>query len=359
MKKIDLYIYKKFIGTFFFAIAMLVPIVICFDLAENIDNFIDHHAPWQRVVVDYYLMSIPYFINLFIHLFVFVSVIFFTSKMASRTEIVAILSSGISFWRLLVPYLMAALTIAVMSLYFGNFLIPKTSEIRRHFQDKYIERLSQSAGLNLHVRIAEDEFVYVERYSASRQFGPMFSWEKYDGNKLIHKVTGEMLYHDTLGENSWNIDQYVIRTINDTTENLEMGNNYHTALNLYPKDLINMKKDFEEMDYFELRDHIREMHEKGSVVVKEYEVEMQRRMADPVAIIILTLIGVALSSRKINSGLGGHLGLGIIIAIFYIFFMEVFESYGLYDIMSPFMAVWIPNFIFMAIGIYLLIKAPK
>ncbi len=151
MKKIDLYIFKKFIGTFFFAITMLVLIVIIFDLSENIDSFLKHNAPWQRVLVDYYLLSIPYYINLFIHLFAFIAVVFFTSKMAARTEVVAILSSGISFWRFLCPYLMAALTIAVMSLYFGNFLIPKTNEIRRKFKDEYMESLSESAGRNVHV----------------------------------------------------------------------------------------------------------------------------------------------------------------------------------------------------------------
>ena len=171
MKKIDLYIYKKFIGTFFFAIAMLVVVVIIFDLSENIDSFLKHNAPWQRVMVDYYLMSIPYYINLFIHLFAFIAVVFFTSKMAMRTEIVAILSSGVSFWRFLYPYLWAALTIAIMSLYFGNFLIPKTNEVRRKFKDEYMERLSESAGRNVHVQIGKDEFVYVESYNIFRQYG--------------------------------------------------------------------------------------------------------------------------------------------------------------------------------------------
>ena len=146
MKKLDLYIFKKFIGTFFFAIAMLVLIVIIFDLSENLNSFLKHNAPWQRVLVDYYITSIPYYINLFIHLFAFIAVVFFTSKMAAHTEVVAILSSGVSFWRFLYPYLLAAVTIAVMSLYFGNFLIPKTNEIRRRFKDEYMEKLTHSAG---------------------------------------------------------------------------------------------------------------------------------------------------------------------------------------------------------------------
>lgn len=359
MKKIDLYIYKKFIGTFFFAIAMLVIIVIIFDLSENIDSFLKHNAPWQRVLVDYYLMSVPYYINLFIHLFSFISVVFFTSKMASRTEVVAILSSGISFWRFLYPYLLAALTIAVMSLYFGNFLIPKTNEIRRKFKDEYMERLSESAGRNVHVQIGKDEFVYVETYNIAKQYGFKFTWEKYDGSKLKYKAVSDVLYHDTVAENSWNIDPYAIRTIEGDEETLELGRNYRTLLNLYPKDLYKMKEDFEEMNFFELREQIQGMREKGSEGVKEYEVEMQRRMAAPAAIIILTLIGAALSSRKVRGGIGMHLGIGITIAFAYILFMQISKSYAISGGLSPFMAVWIPNFIFAALGVSLLWKAPK
>ena len=338
MKKIDAYIFKKYLGTFFFAISMLLLVVIIFDLSENIDSFLKHHAPWQRVVVDYYIMSIPYYINLFIHLFAFIAVVFFTSKMAARTEIVAILSSGISFWRFLVPYMFAAICIAVMSLYFGNFLIPKTNEIRRQFKDEYMEKLSQSAGRNVHVQMSKDEFVYVE--------------SKY-------KVMADMLYHDTLALNSWKIDPYAIRHIDGREESIVKGRNLDTIINLYPTDLYKMKEDFEEMDFFELRDHIRGMKEKGSEGVKAYQVEMHTRMSAPAAVLILTLIGAALSSRKIRGGIGMHLGIGITIAFAYILFMQISKSFAISGSLSPFLAAWIPNFIFCVLGIYLLIKAPK
>ena len=359
MRKIDAYIFKKYIGTFFFAISMLILVVIIFDLSENIDSFLKHHAPWQKIVVDYYITSIPYYINLFIHLFAFIAVVFFTSKMAARTEIVAILSSGISFWRFLYPYMLAAVTIAVMSLYFGNFLIPKTNEIRRQFKDEYMEKLSHSAGLNVHVQIAKDEYVYVESYNIAKEYGYKFSWEKYDGNELKYKVMADLLYHDTVAENSWNIDPYAIRTIDGAKENLEKGRNLDTLLNLYPTDLYRMKEDFEEMDYFELREHIRGMKEKGSEGVKEYEVEMHRRMASPAAVIILTLIGAALSSRKVRGGIGMHLGIGIGIAFAYILFLQVSKTFAISGSLSPAIAAWIPNLIFSALGVFLLIKAPK
>ena len=359
MRKIDAYIFKKYIGTFFFAISMLILVVIIFDLSENIDSFLKHHAPWQKIVLNYYVTSIPYYINLFIHLFAFIAVVFFTSKMAARTEIVAILSSGVSFWRFLYPYILAAVAIAVMSLYFGNFLIPKTNEIRRQFKDEYMEKLTHSAGRNVHVQIAKDEFVYVESYNIAKQYGYKFSWEKYDGNELKYKVLSDILYHDTIAPNSWRIDPYAIRNIDGAKESIEQGRNLDTLLNLYPTDLYRQKEDFEEMNYFELRDHIHSMKEKGSEGVKEYEVEMHRRMASPAAVIILTLIGAALSSRKIRGGIGMHLGIGIGIAFAYILFLQVSKTFAISGSLSPALAAWIPNLIFLVLGVILLIKAPK
>ena len=292
-------------------------------------------------------------------MFAFIAVVFFTSKMAARTEIVAILSSGISFWRFLYPYMLAAVSIAIMSLYFGNFLIPKTNEIRRQFKDEYMEKLSQSAGRNVHVQIEKDEFVYVETYNISKQYGYKFSWEKYDGNELTYKVMSDMLYHDTVASNSWKIDPYAIRTIKGEEESLVKGRNLDTLLNLYPTDLYKMKEDFEEMNYFELRDQIQGMKEKGSEGVKAYQVEMHTRMSSPAAVLILTLIGAALSSRKVRGGIGMHLGIGITIAFAYILFMQISKSFAISGSLSPFLAAWIPNFIFCVLGIYLLKKAPK
>ena len=359
MRKIDAYIFKKYIGTFFFAISMLILVVIIFDLSENIDSFLKHNAPWQRVLVDYYVMSIPYYINLFIHLFAFIAVVFFTSKMAARTEIVAILSSGISFWRFLMPYILAALAIAVMSLYFGNFLIPKTNEIRRSFKDEYMEKLSQSSGRNVHVQTGKDEFVYVESFNIAKQHGYNFTWEKYEGSELKFKAIADMLYHDSLGPNSWYFDPYAVRYLNADGETLQKGRNYDTIINLVPTDLYMMKEDFEEMNFFELRDHIQSMKERGSEGVKAYEVEMHQRMSAPAAVIILTLIGAALSSRKVRGGIGMHLGIGITIAFAYILFMQISKSFAISGSLSPALAAWFPNIIFSVVGVFLLKKAPK
>lgn len=359
MKKIDLYIFKKFIGTFFFAISMLILIVIIFDLSENIDSFVKHNAPWQRVLVDYYITSIPYYINLYIYLFTFIAVVFFTSKMAGHSEIIAILSSGVSFWRMLYPYMLAAITLAVLSLYLGNFLIPQTNEIRRKFKDEYMERLSQSAGRNVHIQIGKDEFVYVEAYNITKQYGYKFAWEKYEGSELKYKLMSDVIFHDTVEDNRWLIDPYAIRNIEVGEERIELGRNLDTVLNLRPTDLYIMKEDFEEMNFFELRDHIQGLQARGAEGIKAYQVEMHQRMASPAAILILTLIGAALSSRKVRGGIGMHLGIGITIAFSYILFMQVSKSFAIAGGLSPALAAWIPNFIFCIIGIYLLKKAPK
>ena len=358
MRKLDLYIFKKFIGTFFLAISLLVVIVIVFDLSENLDLFLRHDAPWQRVLVDYYLMCIPYYINLFIHLFTFIAVVFFTSKMATHTEIIAILSSGVSFWRFLYPYILAALTLAIMSLYFGNFLIPKTNEVRRKFKDEYMESLIHSSR-NIHVQIGQDEYVYVETYHITKDLGYRCSWEKYEGNELKTKIMSDVMYHDSIEPYRWRLDPYTIRHIDGGEEHIERGRYLDTVINVLPTDFYMMKEDFEEMDYFELRDQIAKMKRKGTEGVRAYEIEMQQRMSAPAAVLILTLIGAALSSRKIKGGMGMHLGIAITIAFSYVVFMQVTKSFGISGGLSPLLAAWIPNLIFCIIGIFLLKKAPK
>ena len=222
-----------------------------------------------------------------------------------------------------------------------------------------MEKLSQSSGRNVHVQIGKDEFIYVESFNIAKLDGYKFSWEKYDGNELVYKMMADILYHDTIAPNSWRIDPWAIRTMHDEEENLDKGRYLDTIFNLYPTDLFMTKEDFEEMDYYELRDHIMQLKAKGAEGVKAYEVEMHTRMASPAAVIILTLIGAALSSRKVRGGIGMHLGIGITIAFAYILFMQVSKSFAISGSLSPFLAAWIPNLIFCALGVYLLKKAPK
>ncbi len=358
LKIIDIYIIRKFLGTFFYAISLLILIVIIFDVSENIDSFIQKEAPLRAIVFDYYVNFIPYFINLFIYLFTFISVIFFTSKLAGNTEIIAILSSGVSFKRLLYPYMISAVLLAVMSFYLGNFLIPKTNQERRVFKNNYMENLTKDKSKNLHLQIAPNTFAFVESYNSKLQTGYKFSLEKFDGQEMTYKLMADRIYLDTVNGN-WKLKNFFIRTLDSTGQRLIKGAEMDTSFSLQPEDLYKIKEKFEEMDYFELNEFIVSEKQKGSKAYKKFEVEKYKRASGPVAIIILTIIGVALSSRKVRGGIGMHLGIGIGLTFSYILLMQVSTVFSTFGNLSPLVASWIPNAIFFIIAIYLLIKAPK
>lgn len=357
MKKLDWYIIKKYLGTFLFSISLLILIVIVFDISENVDSFIKNNASFKEVALHYYVPFIPYFINLFIYLFVFISVIFFTSKMAGHTEIIAILSSGISFRRFLYPYMLAASFLAIGSFYLGNFLIPKTDSIRREFKDKYIEKLTKSSGSNIHVQIEKGVYVYVGNFDIKKKIAYKFSLEKIENNRLKYKVLADKASYDTIN-GKWTLTNYVERFILPE-ECLNRGKTKDTTLMLKPRDLYNIKEEFEEMNLFEIHNHIQNLEMKGADNTLIYRIEMHKRIASPVAILILTLIGAALSSRKVRGGMGLHLGIGIVITFSYIIFMEFSRVFALSGVFTPFIAAWLPNIIFSLIGVYFFVKAPK
>lgn len=357
MRKLDWYIFKKFIGTFFFAISLLIVIVIVFDVSENVDSFIKNHASLYEVVFHYYIPFIPYFINLFIYLFTFISVIFFTSKMAGHTEIIAILSSGVSFRRFLWPYIMAALLLASGSFYLGNFLIPRMDTVRRTFKNTYMENLMKSSGQNIHVQIEKGVYAYMSNYDLKRATGYKFTLEKFDNHTLEYKISADKITYDTLN-NKWNLVNY-IEYYFMPEEKLVRGKIKDTTLMMKSSDFYFVKEDFEEMNLIELNRYIEESRVKGADNILPYEIEKHKRLASPAAIIILTLIGASLSSRKTRGGMGLNLGIGITITFSYIIFMEFFRVFAVSGIISPFMAGWLPNIIFATIGIYFLAKAPK
>ncbi len=358
MKIIDFYIIKKFLGTFIYAISLLIIIVIIFDISENIDDFLEHNAPIEEIVLSYYLNFIPYFINLFIYLFTFISVIFFTSKMASNTEIIAFLSSGISFHRFLRPYFISAVFLAIVSFYLANFLIPRTNQKRRVFKDTYMENLLKAKDRHIHLQMVPGTFVYVENFNVTTNSGIRFSIEKYKNSELQYKLNAERIRWDSVNQN-WIIEDYYIRELAHNQENLIKGKTLDTVLSLKPTDFFFYKEDFEEMNYFELNERIRQEKLKGSEKVKSYEVERSKRIASPFATLVMTLIGVALSSRKLRGGIGMHLGLGIAITFAYILFMQISTVFATLGSLSPNVAAWIPNIIFTILGLILLKLAPK
>ena len=358
MRIIDWYIIKKFLGTFFYAISLLIIIVIIFDISENIDEFLENDAPFNEIVFSYYVNFIPYFINLFIYLFTFISVIFFTSKLASNTEIIAFLSSGISFYRFLRPYFISAIFLALLSFYLANFLIPRTNKTRRIFKTTYMEELIKSKDRNIHLQLKPGTYIYVENFNVRSNSGFKFAIEKFDEEKLYYKLRGERIRWDSASQH-WIITDYYVRRIDGLNEKITKGQELDTALALRHSDLYVYKEDFEEMNFWELNEKIAAEKLKGSEKVKMYEVEKSKRLASPFATLVMTLIGVSLSSRKMRGGIGMHLGLGIGITFLYILFMQISTVFATLGNLPTNLAAWVPNIIFTMLGIYLLMKAPK
>ena len=359
LTKIDKYIIKKFLGTFFYAITLLAGVIIVFDLSEKIQDLLENHAPVYEIIFSYYLNFLPYFINLFSYLFVFISVIFFTSKLAVNTEIIAMLSNGLSFRRLLRPYMIAATFLALLSFVLANFVIPHTNVKMRELKQKYISNLKLDRGHNIHFQIAKNNFIYVERYDPKTHTARKFSIEQFnDSGKMVYKLNSSKAVFDTI-TNKWNIKDYYIRKIDGYKEEFSKGSKMDTTIALYPKDLILIKEDYEVMDFFEINKFIEDQQMKGAGNVIQYQVEQQKRTAYPFAALILTIIGVSLSSRKIRGGMGMHLGLGIALTFIYILFMQFATVFAVYGGLSPVVAAWIPNIVFSVIAVVLLRNAPK
>lgn len=359
LTKLDWYILRKFLGTFFFSILLIICIVIVFDISEKIEDFITHDVPLEEIVFDYYLNFIPYFINLFAHLFTFIAVIFFTSRMAARTEVVAILSAGVSFWRFLRPYMIGAALISLMTLFLGNWLIPQANKVRLEFESKYVGARFINMDHNIHRQVAPGTFIYIERYDSDENVGTRFTLEKFNGMlDLTMKISAREIRWDSV-TSRWSILDYHGRYIREGKEKLFKGSRIDTVINLSPKEFSRAQSVMESMNSSELSLFIENEKMKGSANVQDYEIEWHRRIAFPFATFIMTLIGVAVSSRKVRGGIGRQLGIGISLSFIFIFFMQVFTSYASTGVMPAYIAVWIPNAVFTVIAIWMLKKAPK
>ncbi len=358
-KILDIYILKKFLGTFFFAILLIISISVVFDMAEKIDDFLENSAPLEAVIFDYYANFIPYFANLFTPLFVFIAVIFFTSKMAYQTEIIAILSSGVSFRRLLIPYLVGAFIIGSFSFVLGAYVIPPANKVRLDFENTYIKKRRETGMTNIHMQIEPEVFVYVRRYSSLREVGDDFSLEIFDGKKLKVKISAQSAVYDT-ATTGWSLRNFVKREyLSQNQQIITEGERMDTILNMKPSDFKEERKFFETMTSPELDAYIKEQQIRGVGNVEEFLIEKHRRRASPFSAFILSIMGLSLASRKVRGGMGLHIGIGIALSFGYILFMTVSTTFAVNGNMSPWLAVWIPNFVFAAISVFLYYKAPK
>ena len=358
MKILDKYIIRKFLGTFFLSLALIILIAVVFDISEKLDDFIERKAPLKAIVFDYYFNFIPYFANLFAPLFVFISVIFFTARMAANVEIVAILNSGVSFRRLLFPYFIAAGVLASLSFYFNGWVIPHSNKIKLDFENVYIKNPVEFKDRNLHRQISPGVFMYMESYNNKENIGYRFSLEKIDEGKRTWFLNSEKIQWDSVSA-KWKIYNYYIRKINGFHEQIESGLRKDTVFKIKPSDFRRRLNIIEAMDSPALERFIREEQQQGSANVTAFLVEKYRRIALPFSTFILMLIGVSLSSRKIRGGIGAQLGLGIFLSFTYILFIQISNTFAINGSITPVLAVWIPNVIFAIVAAYLVRIAPK
>ncbi len=361
LKLIDVYIIRKFLGTFFFCIVLILTIAVVFDFAEKIDNFMEKQAPVRAIIFDYYLNFIPYFAMLFAPLFVFIAVIFFTSKMAISTEIIAILASGMSFRRLMMPYFLSALFIASFTYALTNFVIPKSNRIRMEFEDKYYHASSKRITVeNIHRQVSKNVYVYMGTFNPLSQRGQNFTIEKFNDNgELESKLSSSSVVYDTT-IHKWSALNYYLRVMNGKNEIITKGKQIDTTLNaMKPEDFSRDPSFVGTMTSSELDNYIKLLRLQGSDELKLFLIEKYRRFSNPFAVFILTLIGVTLSSKKIRGGLGMNIGIGLGLSFSYILFMQFASQFSLKGSLGPMLAMWIPNIIYAVIGMVLYKLAPK
>ena len=358
-KRIDVYIVSKFITTFFVALLLIIGIVIIFDISEKIDNFVAKEAPLKAIVVDYYLNFIPYFMNMFSPLFVFITVIFFTSKMAADSEIIAILSCGISFHRMMVPYIFSATLIAIFSLCLNLFIIPDANKTRLEFENQYVKTRFKSVGRNVHYQISPGEFVFAESFSSWNNTAYKFTLEKIVDNKLVSKISAESAVYNE-EKDRWTLKKYFIREYNnDLTDKIRSGKQLDTTIALSSKDFYLTEKTVETLNYAELNQLIDTQKMRGDGNVKFALIEKNTRFALPFSAFILTIMGVALSSKKRRGGIGWNIGIGIALAFTYILFLRFSQMFVHTGTLPPAIALWLPNVVFAIIAGFLYRIAPK
>ena len=359
LKLLDWYIIKKFLGTYVFAIALIISIAVVFDFNEKQDKFMSHDAPWSAIIFDYYLNFIPYFANLFSPLFVFIAVIFFTSKLAENSEIIAMFSTGMSFKRMLRPYMVSAAIIAVVTFGLGAYVIPKGSVTRINFEDKYYKQRKMNTARNIQLEVDSGVIAYIERYENYSNTGYRFSLDKFEGKQLVSHLTARSITYDTSAVHRWIVKDYMIREMKGMKETITKGARIDTTLFMEPADFLIMKNQQEMLTSPQLSEYIDRQRQRGFANIKEFEIEYHKRIATSFASFILTLIGVSLSSRKTKGGMGLHLGIGLGLSFSYILFQTIASTFAINGNMPPAIAVWIPNVLYAFIAFYLYQKAPK
>lgn len=352
MKKLDWYILKQFLQTFFFAILILAVITAIIDFSEHVDNFFERKATWGTIF-KYYQNFLPYMVAFLFPLFIFISTIFFTSRLAYRSEIIAILASGTSFPRFLRPYLLGGILLLGLSMVVNHWIVPNGNKIRLAMEDQYFHDTYSSSQRNVHLRLSKNVYVYLQSFDYSSNFGYRFTAEKIVGTQLKEKIFAERVSYDST-KKLWTLYNVTTRYNDGIKESLKFS---PTLVQSYPgfspKDLDEDNDNMQAFTTPQLNKVIEREKLRGRESLNYFYIEKHRRTAQPFAGIILTVIGASIASRKVRGGSGLHLAIGIVISATYILAMQFSTTFSTKAGMNPLLAVWIPNIIFSIVAVYL------
>lgn len=361
VKKLDWYIIRKFIGTYIYSILLIISISIVFDVNENLAKFAQYHAPLKAIVFDYYANFVPYFANLFSPLFVFIAVIFFTSKLAGNSEIIAMLASGISFKRLLRPYMLSCVLISALSFYLSAFVIPHGNVVRQNFETMYKNKKKNTAADNVMLQVDKGVVAYIQHYDNDHKHGYGFSLDKFHNKNLVSHTTAMDIQYDTISDNKyhWTLIGWKTRRLQGLREQITQGAKKDTVLMMEPTDLVYSKGQQETFTLPQLEEYISKQQVRGSGNVVQYQVEYHKRIAASFASFILTIIGVSLSSKKRKGGMGLYLGIGLALSFLYIMLQTVSSTFAIQANFPPMLAAWVPNIIFAVVAWFCYHHAPS
>lgn len=358
IRRLDWYIIKKFLGTYVFMILLIISIAVVFDINEKIDKFMTNNASFEGIVFDYYLNFIPYYTNLFSPLFVFLAVIYFTSKMSNNSEIIAILSTGISFRRFLKPYMMSAFIIAVFTFIFGGYIIPKANATRIEFEHTFVDpRKKKTGDRDIQFKVGPGTIVYFGNFDLASNTGYNFSMDHFDNLNLNSRLTAQSIKYDSAY--NWTIRNYQVREFDGLIETIHTGSSIDTVLQIVPNDFIIASSDQQMMTSPDLSNYISSQKERGMGNIQPFQIEYHSRIAMVFSAFILTIIGASISARKVKGGMGLNIGIGLALSMAYILFMTVSSTFAIKGGMSPLIAAWIPNIFFSGIAFYLYKRAPN
>lgn len=360
LSRLDRYIIGKFLGTYFFSIALIISIAVVFDINEHIDKYLSKNAPAMEII-KYYLNFIPYYANLFSQLFVFISVIFFTTKLAENSEIIAMMSTGVSFKRLMRPYMISAAIICVLTFVMGAYIIPRGNVERVKFDNTYRRRYAVTYTSNVQLEVDTGVIAYLSRYEDNVKTGYDFTLDKFVNKKLVSHLQAAMIQYDTLSEepNHWIIKNYIERDLQGMREVITNGSRIDSVINMQPQDLLIQKGQQQTLTNPQLEQYIDRQKQRGFANIQAFEVEYWQRGASSFAAFILTAIGLSLSAKKRKNGMGIALGAGLLLSFAYIMFQTISATFAIKGNFPPMLAVWIPNIIFIFIAIYCYKHAPK